>query len=132
MPLPSRREETHAMTSQERSRLIDPYAGGPAVVTDALAGFPTDQLTAHPIPGKWSATEIAHHLADSESIAAVRMRTLIAEDRPAIHPYSPDAYAAALRYNARDTAPALGTLRAVRAGPTQRLRTLTDAQGPRA
>jgi hypothetical protein len=128
MPLPSQPEEIHAMTSQDRTRLIDQYAGGPAVVAEALAGFPADQLTAHPIPGKWSAAEIAHHLADSETIAAARIRMLIAEDHPAIHAYSPDAYAAALRYETRDIGPALDTLRAVRAGTTQILRTLTDAE----
>jgi len=116
------------MTREDRTRLIDQYAGGPAAVAEALAGFPEDQRTAHPIPGKWSATEIVHHLADSETVAAARIRMLIAEDHPAIHPYSPDGYAAALRYNSRDLAPALDTLRAVRAGTTQLLRTLTDAE----
>jgi hypothetical protein len=128
MPLPTHPEETHAMTSQDRARLIDQYAEGPAVVADALAGFPSDQRTAHPIPGKWSATEIAHHLADSETVAAARIRMLIAEDHPVIRAYSPDGYAAALRYNTRDLAPALDTLRAVRAGTAQLLRTLSDTE----
>jgi hypothetical protein len=116
------------MTPEDRTRLIDQYAAGPAVVAEALAGFPADQLTAHPIPGKWSAAEIAHHLADSEGFAAGRIRTLVAEDHPAIRAFDQEAYARALRYNARDIAPALDTLRAVRAGTAQLLRTLTDAE----
>jgi hypothetical protein len=119
------------MTREERTALIDRYAAGPAAVAEALAGFPTDRLTAHPIAGKWSAAEIAHHLADSETVAAARIRTLIVEDHPTIHGYNPDAYAIALRYNERDVAPALETLRAVRAGTAALLRTFTDAQWQR-
>src|SRR5216684_6003518 len=121
-------KETHAMTPEDRTRLIDQYAAGAALVAEALAGFPAEQLTAHPIPGKWSAAEIAHHLADSESFAAGRIRTLVAEDQPAIRAFDQELYARALRYNARDIAPALDTLRAVRAGTTQLLRTLTEAE----
>ena len=114
------------MTREERTRLIDRYAEGPTVVEAALAEIPADQRTAHPIPGKWSAAEIAHHLADSETIAAGRIRMLLAEEHATIHGYDQDAYAVALRYNARDIAPALDTLRAVRAGTTQLLCTLSD------
>ena len=120
------------MTREERAALIDRYAAGPAAVAEALAAFPADQLTAHPLAGKWSAAEIAHHVADSETVAAARIRTLIAEDNPTIKGYSPDAYATALRYNERDIAPALDTLRAVRAGTAALLRTFTDAQWHRA
>jgi hypothetical protein len=119
------------MTREEKNRLIDRYAEGPAAVAEALAGFPADRLTAHPIPGKWSAAEIAHHLADAETVAAARLRTLLAEDHPTLYGYDPAAYAVALRYEDRPIAPALDTLRAVRAGTAALLRTLTDAEWQR-
>jgi len=39
-------------------------------------------VDARPALGKWSAREIVHHLADSEMTSAIRLRRLIAEERP--------------------------------------------------
>ena len=58
------------MTPEERNDLIATYAAGYDEVMNALNGFPADILGAHPIPGKWSAREIVHHLGDSESTSA--------------------------------------------------------------
>ena len=114
------------MTREERQQLIEQYAQGPEVVAASLAGFPVDRLTAHPIAGKWSAAEIVHHLSDSESISGVRLRRLIAEERPVITGYDQEHYARVLRYNERDIAPALANFSTVRAVTTQLLRTVAD------
>ena len=53
------------MTPEERNDFIAKYAAGYDEVMNALDGFPADSLGAHPIPGKWSAREIVHHLGDS-------------------------------------------------------------------
>ena len=65
------------MTTEERARLIARYSQGPDEVSRSLADFPPEALTQHPIPGKWSACEIVHHLADSESESGMRLRRLI-------------------------------------------------------
>jgi hypothetical protein len=83
-------------------------------------------LTAHPIAGKWSAAEIVHHLADSETTSGVRLRKLLVEDRPLIQGYDQDQYAMKLRYNERDMAPALEAFRATRATSAQLLDSMTD------
>ncbi|HYM79785.1 MAG TPA: DinB family protein [Candidatus Limnocylindria bacterium] len=114
------------MTGEERRQLIDQYRAGFDEVVRSLEGFPAEAMTAHPIPGKWSAREIVHHLADSESQAAIRLRRLIAEDRPVIHAYDQEAYAAKLRYNERDMAPALEAFRAARATTVQLLDRMDD------
>jgi hypothetical protein len=114
------------MTHEERKRLIDRYADGPSEVTRSLEGFPSAELTAHPIPGKWSACEIVHHLADSESISAQRIRKLLVEDQPVIQGYDQEAFADRLRYNQRDMAPALAIFRGVRDSTTVLLRAMTD------
>jgi len=119
------------MTREERERLIERYAKGPDEVATALAGFPAGQLSAHPLPGKWSAAEIVHHLSDSESISGTRLRRLIAEEHPVIYGYNQDDYAHLLRYNDREIAPALENFRTVRLVTTQLLRTLTDADWQR-
>jgi hypothetical protein len=45
------------MGSDERQQLISQYEAGYDEVLRNLAGFPPESLTAHPIPGKWSAAE---------------------------------------------------------------------------
>ncbi len=79
------------MTPEERNDLIAKYAAGYDEVMNALNGFPADSLGAHPIPGKWSAREIVHHLGDSETTSAWRLRKLLVEDNPLIQGYDQDA-----------------------------------------
>lgn len=107
------------MTSQERQDLIARYAGGYNEVARSLEGFPAESLTAHPIPGKWSAAEIVHHLADSETTSALRLRRLLVEDHPLIQGYDQDEYATKLNYNSREIAPSLEAFRAARATTAQ-------------
>ena len=119
------------MTESERKRLIDRYAEGGNEVTTSLDGFPAGQLTAHPIPGKWSAREIVHHLGDSETTSALRLRKLLSEEHPVIHSYDEAALAIALRYNDRDHVPPLQLFVAARAVTVPVLRSLSDADWTR-
>jgi hypothetical protein len=114
------------MTPEERQQLIAQYEAGYDEVLKSLDGFPADQLTAHPLPGKWSAREIVQHLADSEMNSAIRLRRLLAEDRPVIHAYDQDDYARRLKYNERDIAPALESLRSSRATTAQILAAMSE------
>jgi hypothetical protein len=114
------------MTPEERSRLIAQYGAGYREVEAALAGFPAAALVAHPFPGKWSAREIVHHLADSESTSAQRLRKLLAEENPVIQGYDQEAWAILLRYNLRDHAPSLEMFRAARETTSQLLAGMTD------
>lgn len=114
------------MTVEERKALIARYAEGVREVEQALAGFPADGLTAHPIPGKWSAREIVHHLGDSETTSAIRIRRILAEDRPQILGYDQDDYAIRFRYNQRDHSAAMDAFRAARAITLPLLQAMTD------
>lgn len=114
------------MAPEERNRLIAQYAAGYGEVEAALAGFPPAAMTAHPFPGKWSAREIVHHLADSESFSAQRLRKLLSEENPVIQGYDQDVWAILLRYNLRDHGPALELFRAVRATTSQLLPEMSD------
>jgi hypothetical protein len=119
------------MTPEERDRLIEQYAEGFNEVRKSLEGFPENHLTAHPIEGKWSAREIVQHLADSEMTSAIRMRKLLAQEKPAIENYDQEAFAARLRYNERDIEPALDALRGARSSTTQLLRIMTEEEWKR-
>ena len=120
------------MTPEQRDALIKQYASGYDEVMDALNNFPAESLGAHPIPGKWSAREIVHHLGDSETTSAVRIRRLLCEDEPLIHGYDQDQFAERLRYNERDMAPALEAFRSARATTMQLLPLMTEDDWQRA
>ncbi len=114
------------MDSSERSKLIAKYSDGYNEVTDALKDFPSELQTARPLPGKWTAREIIHHLADSESTSAQRIRKLLVEDRAVIQGYDQDQFATLLKYNERETGPALDAFRAARETTTQLLELMSD------
>jgi len=119
------------MTPEERSDLIAKYAAGYDEVMKALDGFPANSIGAHPIPGKWSAREIVHHLGDSESTSAIRLRKLLVEDNPTIEGYDEAAFAVKLRYNERDMAPALEAFRSSRETTTQLLGLMSEDEWQR-
>lgn len=114
------------MTPEERSALIKQYASGYDEVVSALNDFPAESLGARPIRGKWTAREIVHHLGDSETTSAIRIRRLLAEDNPLIQGYDQDHFATRLRYNERDMAPALEAFRYSRASTVPLLEIMTD------
>src|SRR5215210_4777355 len=120
------------MTYEERQALVAQYKAGYEEVARSLEGFPEDKLSLHPIPGKWSAREIVQHLADSEMNSAIRLRKLLTEDDPQIQGYDQEDYAARLRYNERDIAPALDALRGARATSVQLLDAMSEADWSRA
>jgi len=115
------------MTPEERQPLIAQYKSGFDEVSRNLAGFPPNLLTAHPVSGKWSAAEIVHHLADSETTSSLRLRRLLVEDHPLIQGYDQDQYAVMLRYNEREIAPSLEAFGAARATTAQLIDMMTEA-----
>jgi len=119
------------MNTEERADLIAKYNAGFDEVMKALDGFSAENLGAHPIAGKWSAREIVHHLGDSESTSAIRLRKLIVEDNPTIEGYDQDAFAQKLKYNERDMAPALEAFRSARATTAQVLGMLSEEEWKR-
>ena len=120
------------MTSEERQAHIEQYKAGYEEVARSLEGFDEESLSAHPIPGKWSAREVVQHLADSEMNSAIRLRKLLTEDDPQIQGYDQEHYAASLRYNERPIEPALDALRGSRATTGQLIDAMSDADWSRA
>jgi hypothetical protein len=114
----------------DRSALLDRFRTGYADVEAALAGI-TDAELDHPGPdGGWTARQVAHHLADSEATAYVRLRRLIAEDDPFIQGYDEPEFARRLHYD-RPIASSLAVLRAVRDASLGLLESLTPAEWER-
>jgi hypothetical protein len=115
------------MEQQEREQLIAQYADGYRVVAEALTKITPEELDAKPSPEKWSTREIVHHLADSETTAAIRFRRLLAEDRPAIQGYDQEEFARRLHYD-RPYEASLELFRAVRASTAELMGCLTESE----
>ena len=118
------------MDRETRTQLIAQYKDGPRVVAEALAGATDAELDARPGPGTWSAREIVHHLADSEMTSAVRLRLLVASERPAILGYDQDEFARRLYYT-RPIQASLEAFTAARASTGELLDLMTDADWAR-
>jgi hypothetical protein len=118
------------MDGDARQKLIDQYKDGYRVVAEALVGASDEELDAHPAPGKWSAREVVHHLADSEMTAAVRARLLIAVDKPQIVGFDQDEFARRLYYD-RPIEASLDAFKSARRTTAELLERLTDAEWAR-
>jgi hypothetical protein len=115
----------------ERQDLLDRYRDGYSAVEQSLEGITDDELDRPGPDGGWSARQVAHHLADSEATAFVRLRRLVAEDDPAIVGYDEPEYARRLHYD-RPIGSSLAVLRAVRAASLELLEALTPDEWERA
>jgi DinB superfamily len=103
------------MTSAERVELIDRYKQGYAEVATALAGIAAEELNWKPAKSEWSAREVVHHLADSEMIAAVRLRRMLIADDAQLWRYDPDELAVRFTYAERPLEAAMALFQSVRA-----------------
>jgi len=70
----------------------------PAALRAQFDGLDDATIRRPEAPGKWSMIEVAHHLADSDMVAGVRIRMIVAQDRPPIVAYDQDRWVERLRY----------------------------------
>src|SRR5438128_1075931 len=118
------------MDKESRKKLVDQYKDGYRVVAEALVGATDEELDAHPAPTKWSAREIVHHLADSEMTSAIRLRLLLATDRPQILGYDQEEFARRLYYD-RSIEASLDAFKAARRTTAEILDRMSEADWAR-
>ena len=118
------------MDAVERRTLIETYRDGIERVHRAIDGAGEDELDRRPGPGEWSAREVAHHLADSETMSTIRLRRLLAEDGPLIQAYDEAEFARRLHYD-RPIDASLAVFAAVRTSNLDLLDALTDEEWQR-
>jgi hypothetical protein len=117
------------MDTATRKKLIEQYKDGYRAVSEALVGLTDGDLEAR-LPGKWSVREIVHHLADSEMVAAARLRRIVAEDRPGLRATDMAGYARRLFYD-RPIQNSLELFRVVRLSTAEILDRMTDVEWSR-
>ena len=118
------------MDTETRKKLIDRYKDGYRLVAEALTGATDAELDVRPAPGKWSAREVVHHLADSEMTSAIRLRLLLAQDRPHILGYDQEEFARRLHYD-RPTEASLEVFKAARRATGEILDRMSEAEWQR-
>jgi hypothetical protein len=116
--------------TDERTGRLQRFRTGFDDVAEALAGATDAQLDRDPGGGEWTARQVAHHLADSEAMAYIRLRRLVAEDEPQIQGYDEPEWARRLHYD-RPIETSLAVLQAVRAASLQLLEVLTPEEWAR-
>lgn len=114
-------------SEEERQQLIRRYEAGPSRLKGVLANVPADAMKWRPGPGRWSAHEIVCHLADSETNAALRIRYLVAEEKPVIVGYDQERWARVLDYESAPIEPALAAVDSARANTAALLRRLPES-----
>jgi len=119
------------MPPNERNALLTKYKEGYKQVADALKGITEKELDFRREPKKWTSREIVHHLADSETMSAIRLRRLLVEHHPYIQGYDQDEFAKRLHYSKRPIDPALKAFEAARSTNAQLLDLLTDEEWKR-
>ena len=114
------------LTAAEREDRIRRYEEGAAKLKAALARVPPEARKWRPAEGKWSVHEVVCHTADSETNAALRLRFLLAEEKPVIVGYDQEVWAKTFDYHSAPLEPALATVEAVRASTADLLRRLPE------
>ena len=117
------------MKTDRRRELIEQYRDGHRAVTEALAGI-TDEELDRSASGEWTPREIAHHLADSEMMSAIRLRRIVAEDEPLLAGYDEVQFAKALTRD-RPIAPSVEAMRWARESSLQILERLESGEWER-
>jgi hypothetical protein len=113
------------MTFIDREHLLHRYRDGYRAVTASLANISEPEYDRRPAPGTWTAREVVHHLADSEATSYIRLRRVLAEDKPLIPAYDEECFARRLHYE-RPVEASLAVLKAVRTASAE----LLDALEP--
>lgn len=108
-------------------KLIDVYEAGGATLRDAIEGLTDAQFDVRPPDGSWTIREIVLHLMDSDLIASVRMKRIIAMDEPPLLAFDESAFAARLGYGRLDVHLAARVFADNRALTATMLRALPDS-----
>ena len=114
-----------------RTEQVAAYKAGYGLLVAAMKDLTDAELDHRPAPTEWTIREIAHHCADSEMTAAIRLRRLIAEENPTIVGYDQEEFVRRL-HSDRPIAGSLLAVEGARASTASLLDELTPDEWSRA
>jgi hypothetical protein len=85
--------------SEEHNDAKALFRRGPEILDRAIAGISEEESKFVPAPGKWTIRQIVRHVTDTEIVVGMRLRQMIAEDRPLMALFDQDLWANHLQYN---------------------------------
>ena len=80
------------VASHRIEELLKVYAEGPRLLEGAVKGIPETELHFSPGPGHWTIHENVVHVADTDLVAAARMRFVIAEPGSTLVSFDQDRF----------------------------------------
>ncbi len=114
------------MNKEDRQAKIEQYGQGYHLLTAALKAVPKEAWEFKPSPDDWSVKEVVVHMADSESMAALRVRKLIVEPGTTLMGYNESGWADALHYQQQEADDSLQIIKYARQTTYRLLKTLPD------
>lgn len=119
------------VTAIDTNTLLVRYEQSLDQIRRLLSIVPPDKLDQPPAPGEWTARQIIIHLADLELISGLRLRRVLAEDRPRLPRYDEQSWSARLDYERSSPEEAIALMVALRLWAVARLRRATPAEWQR-
>ena len=110
------------MSPKRIDELVQAYAEGPRLLESALSGIPEDEMRFKPGPEHWSIHENVVHVADTDLVAAVRMRFVVAQPGAPLVGFDQERWGQALGYSAHSRVTAVHLFRLIRESTTDVLR----------
>ena len=84
---------------EDHTEAVALFRRGPEILDRVIAGVLEEESKFVPAPGKWTIRQIVRHLTDTEIVVGMRLRQMIAEDRPLMALFDQDLWADHLYYN---------------------------------
>lgn len=122
--------KAHEQPAFSRAELIGHIAQLPSQLEAALAGKSYVDLQAHYRPGSWTVQQVVHHMADSHTVAYLRLKLAVAittPRRPIVDSYPQEVFATLPDYQLPIEA-SLNILRGLHARMKSVFEGLTEAQ----
>ena len=112
--------------------LLERLRRGAELVAVSITGAAGSEVDYVPEPGKWSIRQIVAHLSDSEIVATMRLRQILAEEDPKLEAWDQEAWAHKLDYSRRKPSQSLETFRRIRGENYELLKDLPETAFERA
>lgn len=111
--------------------LVERLQATPSNLVSLISTAPAAALTRVPMRGEWSAATVMAHLADAEIVYGVRIRHMLADDKPSLAGYDEKAWVDRFAPSEPDAAASLTRFRVLRESLLRILSTVEEAEWDR-